>query len=352
MRLDQQASKADPSAPRAAKPGRTMSHSFVMQAVWLDHFGPLDQVTVQDVPRPAPGPGEVLVQIEAAGVNPSDLKNVQGGFKQTTLPRIPGRDFVGTVVAGDPTLVGAGVWGVGSEIGFTRDGSHAEYLTLPAGGARRRPSQLGAPEAAAVGVAFVTAWQGLIDAAHLRAGETVLVIGSSGAVGTAVTQIARWAGARVVGVDRRPVPPDAPEQMRPHAYIDAGVSELGAAVRAAVGRAADVAFNTVAGPAFEAHLSALADGGRMVTISSLGQPRVTFDLPDFYHRELHLIGVDSLKLDAISCGDILDRLSEGFVLGALVPPLVGRAYPLAEARAAYTDVDRGSTTGKVVLVTQ
>jgi NADPH:quinone reductase len=326
-----------------------VTQAETMRAVWVERFGPVDALSVADVPRPVPGPGEVLIQVEAAGVNPSDVKNVEGQMHRTTLPRIPGRDFAGTVVAGEPELAGAAVWGVGGEIGFTRQGSHAEYLALPASGVRRRPSTLDAAQSAAVGVAFVTAWHGLVDAAALEPSETVLAIGSSGAVGMAVVQIARWAGARVVGVDRRPVAVTVPEQMRPHAYVDASVPDLAAAVREVAGRGADVAFNTVAGAAFSAHLSALARRGRMVAISSVGERHVTFDLVDFYHQELRLIGVDSLALDAGECADILDRLAEGFRTGALAPPLVGREYTLEAARTAYIDVAHGTTVGKVVL---
>jgi NADPH:quinone reductase len=321
-----------------------------MRAVWVERFGPPDQLSVQDVPRPTPAAGEVLVQVEAAGVNPSDVKNIEGAMSRTTLPRIPGRDFAGTVVAGDPALHGVRVWGVGGEIGFTRHGSHAEYLTLPAAGVRRRPPSLTASAAAAVGVAFVTAWRGLIDVAALQAGETVLAIGSSGAVGTAVTQIARWAGARVVGVDRHPPADTLPNAMRPHSYIDAAVGALAAAVHEVAPQGVDVAFNAVGGAAFQAHLSTLRSGGRMVAISSVGQRSVTFDLLDFYHHQLRLTGVDSLALDAVACADILDRLAPGFTSGALVAPLVGREYALEEARGAYTDASRGGTVGKVVLV--
>jgi NADPH:quinone reductase len=321
-----------------------------MHAVWIERFGPEDQLVVREVPRPRPGAGEVLVQVEAAAVNPSDIKNVEGAMPRTTLPRIPGRDFAGTVLAGDSALLGLPVWGVGGELGFTRHGSHAEYVTLPAPGVRRRPPNLPTAAAAAVGVAFVTAWHGLIDAGGLRVGETVLVLGSSGAVGTAVTQIARWAGARVIGMDRRPLGNNGPEAMRPNAFVDAAAGDLAVVVQDVAQGGVDVAFNAVGGAGFQAHLSSLRNGGRMVSIASMGQREVTFDLLDFYHHELHLIGVDSLALDAVACANILDRLSPGFASGALVAPLIGREYPLEQARQAYMDASRGAIVGKAVLV--
>ena len=103
-----------------------------MKAVRMTRHGKPDVLTVADVPTPSPGAGEALVRIEAASINPSDVKNVQGVMEQTTLPRTPGRDFAGVVEAGPTAWIGAEVWGTGGDTGFTRDGSHAEYILVPA----------------------------------------------------------------------------------------------------------------------------------------------------------------------------------------------------------------------------
>ena len=122
-----------------------------MRAVRFEKTGDLSYLSVAEIETPAPQEGEVLVQVAAAAVNPSDVKNVLGLMPHTTLPRTPGRDFAGVVTAGPPDLRGMEVWGTGGELGFTRDGSHAEYLRLPRAAVRPRPTALFPEEAATVG---------------------------------------------------------------------------------------------------------------------------------------------------------------------------------------------------------
>lgn len=123
-------------------------------------------------------------------------------MKQTTLPRIPGRDFAGVVEAGPVDWIGTAVWGTGGDTGFTRDGTHAEMIGVPAASLRRKPDILDFDQAASVGVNYVAAWCGL-EAAGLKAGETVLLIGAGGGVGGAAAQISQRLGARVISADRR-----------------------------------------------------------------------------------------------------------------------------------------------------
>src|SRR5271170_6473314 len=99
-----------------------------MRAVVVRQFGHPNLLKIEEVPTPEPGNGEALVEIRAAAVNPSDVKNVQGTMHGTTLPRIPGRDFAGIVVRGPDELIGREVWGTGGDIGFTKDGSHAQFI--------------------------------------------------------------------------------------------------------------------------------------------------------------------------------------------------------------------------------
>ena len=169
-----------------------------MKALQIESFGApsevLKYVDVEDTPL---GAGEVRVRIEAAGINPSDVGNVNGKFPVTTLPRIVGRDFAGTVSEGPADLIGLPVWGSGGDIGFTRDGSHAEFINVPAAAVSRRPQNLSAEEAAAVGVPFVTAWSAL-DLARLEPGEWVVVSGAAGAVGSAVVDLAHARGAPLI----------------------------------------------------------------------------------------------------------------------------------------------------------
>ena len=316
-----------------------------MRALRLEKFGPVADLQVRDVEKPRAGQGQILVEVRSAGINPSDIKNVSGAMKQTILPRTPGRDAAGVVVEGRADLIGTQVWLTGGGLGFTVDGSHAEFVLLPEAAVRRKPDSLTLEQAGAIGVPFVTAWLALVHAPAIRHGETVLIVGASGSVGSAATQIAKWKGARIIGADRRkPAMPQADES------IDTTAEDLRESVlRLTGGNGADLAFDTVGGPMFEPCLKSLRRGGRLVEISSAGDRRVSFDLIDFYHQELTLHGVDSLHWDLESAAGILDQIKPGFDSGALMPP-VTQSYSLAQAKEAYEALAAGKATGKSIIV--
>lgn len=314
-----------------------------MRALRFHTFGPPSVLAIEEVPQPEPGPGEVLVRVKAAGLNPADLKNIGGHFHGTTLPRIPGRDCAGVVVAGvrDP---GEEVWFSAPGFGITRDGVQAEYVAVPETALSRKPASLTMEQAAAIGVPFITAWAALIGAANLQIDETVLIVGAAGAVGQAAVQIANWKGARVLGAARgsRPVRGVA-------ALIDTTAGNLSERVLAITGgKGADAVFDTVGGPLFEPALRSLRHGGRQIAISSTGDQRVTFNLVDFYHTELHLIGLDSNSLNASEVGDIAEKLRPGFESGILTPPDI-EPVPFEDAVEAYEKLAAGSGGKKYVL---
>ncbi|MEA2772678.1 MAG: hypothetical protein QOD93_5640 [Acetobacteraceae bacterium] len=319
-----------------------------MKALRFTRHGKPDVLTIQDITDPAPGEGQALVRIQAASINPSDVKNVQGAMEQTTLPRTPGRDFAGIVEAGPGSWIGAEVWGTGGDTGFTRDGSHAQYILVPAASLRRKPSVLDFDQAASVGVNFIAAWRGLVDGAALRSGETVLIIAASGGVGNAGVQIAKRIGATIIGTDRRPPRPGA-------AITEAGLSlvadtaDIPAAVQKATnGRGADVVLDCVGGVMFRHALDCLSLRGRLLEMSVTGAREVTFNLADFYHNESRLIGVDTLKLDLTASANVLESLRPGFESGDYRPAPIARWFPLTDAVAAYQAVADGES-GRVVL---
>jgi NADPH:quinone reductase-like Zn-dependent oxidoreductase len=166
----------------------------MMKALRFSTFGAPSVLSIEEVPTPEPRAGEALVRVIAAAINPSDVKNVSGHFK-SPLPRVPGRDYAGVVVAGDAEK-GLEVWGSGAGFGVGRDGAHAEFLVVPAAWISPKPSLLSMEQAAAIGVPYLAAWLALVRAGNVQAGETVLVVGVSGAVGRAATQIAHWKKAR------------------------------------------------------------------------------------------------------------------------------------------------------------
>src|SRR5271163_181733 len=132
-----------------------------MKAVRLTRFGDPDVLVITEMPTLTPNVGEARIRVEAASINPSDVKNVQGAMSQTTLPRTPGRDYAGVVEAGPAEWIGAAVWGTGGDTGFTRDGTHAELLAVPVASLRHKPENLSFEQAASIGVNYVAAWCGI-----------------------------------------------------------------------------------------------------------------------------------------------------------------------------------------------
>ena len=310
-----------------------------MKAWRFESYGKPDLMQFEDVPKPSPQGDEVLVRVVAAGVNRSDVVAVAGAFK-SALPRTPGRDFAGVIASGPDE--GLAVWGSGAGFGVARDGAHAEVFTAPRSWLKPRPQALSPVEAAASGVPFVIAYEGLMTVGQLKAGETLLLTGANGAVGRAVRQLADHVGARVIGLDRGvSSEPD---------MIDAKTADLPAAVKALTdAKGADIVFDAVGGELFEPTLRSLRLGGRQVAIASPGKPQVSFDLVDFYHNETTLRGVDSSGFSGERLAGIYDRLNELFQARAL-RPLELETRPLAEAVAAYTAVTEGSAKRQVLTV--
>jgi NADPH:quinone reductase len=318
-----------------------------MRAIRFKAFGDPSVLELAEVAVPAIAETTALVRVMAASVNPSDVKNVAGAMKQTTLPRIPGRDFAGVVEAGPAEWIGAAVWGTGGDTGFTRDGTHAEMIAVPIASLRRKPDTLSFDEAASVGVNYIAAWCGL-EAAGLHAGETVLLIGAGGGVGGAAAQIARRLGARVIGADLRAPHPDAPIHGIAEKLI-LGAKDLPAEVRAATGgKGADVVFDLVGGVMFRNAVDSLALLGRLIEIAVTGQREVSFDLADFYHNESRLYGVDTLKRDLTASAKVLEALTPGFVAGGYRAAPIAETSGLGDAQEAYRKVAAGSA-GRIVL---
>ncbi|WNC93089.1 zinc-binding alcohol dehydrogenase family protein [Paraburkholderia sp. FT54] len=319
-----------------------------MKAIQFKSFGSPEMLEYTDLPTPQADADNVVVQIKAASVNPSDVKNVSGHFEHTVLPRTPGRDFSGVVVDGPQAWLGAEVWGTGGDIGFTRDGTHAEFIKVPLAALSRKPKTLSHAEASAIGVNFVVAWLGTVEYAQLQAGETIAVIGAGGGVGGAVVQIAKARGARVISVDRHPLDANTPAGRLIDEFVPFDENSTDRLRALTDGAGADVVYDTVGGVAFETALSLVKRRGRVLEISGTGKRRVEFDLVDFYHNETQLLGVDSAKLGVAESAPLMTALVEGFETGKLTGPAIAQTFPLERAREAYEAVAAG-TRGRVVI---
>lgn len=295
------------------------------------------------------GPGDFLIEVKAAAVNPSDIKAATGLMPYAVFPRTPGRDYAGVVIDGPADTIGREVFGSSGDLGIRRDGTHASHLVVEADAVVEKPKALSWEEAAGIGVPFVTAMEGFRRAGVPKNGETVLVFGVNGKVGQAAVQIATWQGARVIGVVRKA------EAYEGHAngpieVIDASVTDVATRVREVTGgKGADIVFNTVGDPYFQAAHKSLALRGRQILIAAIDRI-VQFNILEFYRGQHTYVGIDTLGLSSVATGSVLRDLGPGFASGHLKPfPIRANAvYPLERAKEAYVAV-AGSSRDRVIL---
>ncbi|SOX54817.1 alcohol dehydrogenase [Mycobacterium ahvazicum] len=319
-----------------------------MRALRFDTFGDPTVLHVTELPAPKATKQEAVIRVEAASVNPSDVKNVAGLMDWTVLPRTPGRDFAGVVVGGPSEWEGAEVWGTGGDVGFTRDGSHAELMKVPIEALARKPEKLSFDEAAAVGVNFVTAWAGAVETAQLQADETIAIFGVSGGVGGAVAQIAHALGARVIGVGRRKPDPQTPAAQAIDEFVTLDKDTAAEIKQLTNGKGVDIVYDAVGGVTTPAALASLARRGRLVVISVVGSPTVDIDLRALYRNETRILGVDSGKLSVVDCAQLLEKMLPYFESGEFRPLPITARYSLDDSAAAYNAV-ASHTPGRVVI---
>lgn len=318
-----------------------------MHALQFANTGDLAALHYVEVPTPVPGPGQVLVQVKAAGLNPSDVKNVLGRFPYTTLPRVPGRDFAGVVVEGPQHLLGQDVWGTGSDLGFFNDGSHAQYLTVAADGVALKPKTLSFAQAASLGVPYTTAWDAL-ERSGVKAGTRLLVIGGNGAVGSAALAFGKIRGAQVLAAVRKPDQAQALQAKGYQTLLLDSAESLAAQVEAVFKGGAEVIFDTT-GFWLPAAVGALAKFGRIAIIAAPVDGQVQFPALALYRKGGVVVGVNSLLYDCAACARMLERFGGYFDQGLLAAPQGLLESPLGEGQQRYAEVNAG-TCDKVILM--
>jgi NADPH:quinone reductase-like Zn-dependent oxidoreductase len=292
---------------------------------------------------------EALVEVKAAAVNPSDVKAATGLMPYAVFPRTPGRDYAGVVIDGPAGSVGRNVFGSSGDLGIRRDGTHASHLVVELEAVVDKPDSLGWEEAAGIGVPFVTAMEGFRRAGLPTKNEVVLVMGVNGKVGQAAVQIASWRGARVIGVARKAEPYEGHASGHVE-MIDSSTTDVAARVRELTsGKGADIVFNTVGDPYFQAAHKSLALRGRQVLIAAVDRI-VQFNIFEFYRGQHTYVGIDTLALSSVATGAVLHELGPGFAGGNLKPfPIQPSAiFSLEEAKRAYGAV-AGSSRDRVIL---
>jgi NADPH:quinone reductase len=292
---------------------------------------------------------EVLIEIRSAAVNPSDVKAATGLMPYAVFPRTSGRDYAGVVIDGPAEMIGREVFGSSGDLGIRRDGTHATHLAVEADAIVDKPKSMSWEEAAGIGVPFVTAMEGFRRAGIPKRDEIVLVMGVNGKVGQAAVQIASWHGACVIGVVRKAEPYEGYANAAIE-VIDASSTDVAARVRDLTGgHGADIVFNTVGDPYFQAAHKSLALRGRQILIAAVDRI-VQFDILEFYRGQHTYVGIDTLALSSTATSAVLRELGPGFANGHLKPYPISPAavYSLADAKHAFVAV-AGSSRDRVIL---
>jgi NADPH2:quinone reductase len=319
-----------------------------MKAIRVKEFGPPEVMKLVDVPDLKPGPKQVVVRIKAAGVNPVDAYVRTGTYsRKPPLPYTPGSDAAGLVeaVGGDVTRV---VLGARVYISGTSTGAYAEMALCEENQVHRLPDGISFSQGAAVNIPYATAYRALFQIAKALPGETVLVHGATGGVGVAAVQLARAAGATVIGTGGTEKGRALVMQEGAHYVLDHGKPDhLEGLGRLTQNRGMDVIVEMLANLNLDKDLKVLATKGRLVVVGSRG--RVEIDPRDIMTRDSSITGMLLFKVPEREEAGIHAALAAGLENGTL-RPVVGREIPLARAAEAHRIILEPGAYGKIVLI--
>ena len=341
-----------------------------MKAITMKRHGGCDVLTFEEVDTPKPGAGEVLIRLRAAGVNHVDI-DIRNGISgmHISMPHVLGVDGAGEIaeLAVDVTR-----WKVGDRVaphfilncgicrncrkgldnicsnfsilGANQWGTYAECAVVPAHTVVPLPDGLSYENAAAGGVPFATAWEGLITTANLKPGETVLINAAGSGVGSAAVQVAKLAGARVIasaGSDeklRRARKLGAHEAVN---YNDTSISE--AVLDMTAGAGVDVAFDMVGGTILLQTIQALASGGRLATVGAHAGEKVKIDMIEFFRKHISMHGCGRSTKSIFA--KVFDLMADGGLR-----PIIHQKFPLAQAGEAHAIMESRDFFGRMILI--
>ena len=301
---------------------------------------------------PAPGHGEILVKVAAAGVNRPDVMQRQGSY-----PVPPGAsDLPGLEISGTVAALGAGVdqWQVGDEVcALTPGGGYAEYCLTHASHALTVPAGISLSQAGAMPETFFTVWTNVFDRGRLQAGERFLVHGGSSGIGTTAIQIADALGARVFATAGTKEKCVACEELGAERAINYREKDFVAVIRDLTdGEGVDVILDMVGGDYFQRNLAALGPEGRLVQIAFLGGSKAEIDMMSIMRNRLTVTG-STLRPQTVEAkaqiADGLRRTVWPLVEAGRVKPVIHATFPLAEASRAHHMMEDGDHIGKIVL---
>ncbi|MHA3905077.1 NAD(P)H-quinone oxidoreductase [Castellaniella sp. WN] len=324
-----------------------------MQAIEITAPGGPEVLQPTDRPVPVPGPGEVLIEVEAAGVNRPDVFQRQGSYPPPAgASDLPGLEVAGRIVGGEPESAG---FKLGDAVcALVAGGGYAQFCAAPAVQCLPVPAGLSMIEAAALPETYFTVWSNVFDRGALAPGETLLVHGGASGIGTTAIALARAFGHTVYATAGSTERVRAIEALGCARGIDYRAQDFVAEIKALTnGRGVDVILDMVAGGYLERNIEALADDGRLVMIALLGGARGTLNCGQVMRRRLTVTG-STLRARPVEFKARIARALRERVWplleSGMVRPSIHAAFPLAQAARAHAMMDAGEQVGKIVLV--
>ena len=341
-----------------------------MKAILLHRHGGPEVLEYADFPTPQPGPGQVLIELQAAAMNRLDIW-VRNGWPgiQLDYPHILGADGAGVIRAlgegvtqfkvGERVVINGNLsdgaceyciqgqdnlcleWGL---LGETARGTYAEYVVVSDRNVLALPPDFPFEAAAAAALVFLTAWHSLITRGGLQAGEAVLVVGAGGGVNTAAIQIAKYAGAKVYVVGSSAAKLDKAAQLGADILIDRSKEEWSKSIyRLTNRRGVDVVVDNVGAGTLPLSQRAVRKGGRILTVGNTGGPKFEFDNRYMFSKHIALIG------STMGTRSDFARVM-ALVFDGKLKPVIDQTFALKEARAAHERLARGENFGKIILI--
>ena len=324
-----------------------------MTAIEIETPGGPEVLVPGERPVPAPGAGEVLIQVTAAGVNRPDILQRQGGYPPPPgISDIPGLEIAGRVVALGPES--GGLQPGDAVTALVAGGGYAEYCAAPVPQCLPIPEGLSLIEAAVIPETFFTVWTNVFDRGRLKAGESLLVHGGSSGIGTTAIQLASALGARVFATAGSAEKCRACEALGAERAINYREEDFVEIVKGATKRGADVILDMVGGDYIQRNIKALAPEGRLCYIAFLGGSKAEVDLLPLMLKRLTITGSTLRTREVDFKGEIARNLRETvwpLIEAGKVKPVIHKTFPLSEAAEAHRLMESSAHIGKIVLTT-
>ena len=326
-----------------------------MRAWRFHEFGDLANYTLEEVPEPVPGDGEVLIRTRYASLNPADRLLIEGKYPGAgDLPLTVGRDGSGTIekaAEGSRFKVGDEVIVLRSEIGITRQGTLAECVATPDSVVAHLPKGWSLQEGAAAPLVYLTAWKALVVQGRLRKDQSVLVTGASGGVGIASIQLAKALGAKVVALSRSEEKRGQLKELGADEALDDGAPDLPEKVRAALnGKGPDVIIENLGGARLDQHIGMANLNARIMVIGLLAGRMSEINMGQVLFKQVRIEGVHVGKLVPTQAQDGWRRIVD--TLGAAnARPVIDRIFPMEQVQEAFAQL-AGGHMGKVLVEIQ